>query len=245
MYVTSENSNAKPFENALDGRADTFWESRGTLGGTTREIYIGFYRPSSKPNTNLTFRRILYQLFNSDIGWWKHIKIVGTKCSEEFSNVLKEFTNEERFTYQADLDLGSEQCYKSIRIEVTSASQNKVAASRIEFWREDSVLTEARKLFTDGTLSEFSNEYKDPQKVQEFITSVNNHPCPYLFSEYIYAINEIRNDPEGVKKSVQTIECRPTHNAYFNFDHNTNQPSGKYMLSGERILQRTQMIEPI
>ncbi|EAY22224.1 F5/8 type C domain containing protein [Trichomonas vaginalis G3] len=140
------------------------------------------------------------------------------------------------FYYPAELEFDSEECYRQIKVSVTCANKNKVTAARIEFWRDDPVVTQAKRLFSDATWSDFSAEFQDPAKVQEFISNVNNHPCPYIFSEFMTAVNEILADPEGIKNSVQTIECRPTMGAYFNFDHNTNQPTGKYMITGERII---------
>ncbi len=129
---------------------------------------------------------------------------------------------------------------KRIKIKFIKAKNDWAAVAELGFYKEDKLLNEVNKIFTDKLLTKISPEYSNITILEDLKNKVESHP---LKEDLLYKINlaiDILNNKVDINnqiftpKQVGNIEEHASKNLLINYGSNL-QTLGLYATPGEQI----------
>ncbi|WP_415339534.1 NPCBM/NEW2 domain-containing protein [Clostridium perfringens] len=187
-------------EKAIDNDVNTYWET-GTLNNSSfnNEVEVEF-------NDLVTLDRIVYGSRQSDLkGFAEEVYIYASRTSkgDTYKLVATGVHEATKGLVEAKFEPTE---FKRVKFKFKKSKQNSATLNELMFYKPDEVYSSIPKLFTDGTMSELSEEFNSLEKINAFKEKVKNHPLYNDFKETIDLAESLISNPR--KEDVLELEMR-------------------------------------
>ena len=95
--------------------------------------------------------------------------------------------------------------FKRIKFVFTKANQNWASASEFMFYKEDKLSDKMKRLFTDDTMSQVSEEFNSIENINSLEAEAKDHPLYSDFKEYIENAKELVNQ-QSIEATTATTK---------------------------------------
>ncbi|EJT5935304.1 NPCBM/NEW2 domain-containing protein [Clostridium perfringens] len=191
---------AQNIEKAIDNDVNTYWET-GTLNSSSfnNEVEVEF-------NDLVTLDRIVYGSRQSDLkGFAEEIEIYASRTSKGDTYKLVATGAHEATKGLVEAKFEPTE-FKRVKFKFKKSKQNSATLNELMFYKPDEVYSSIPKLFTDGTMSELSEEFNSLEKINAFKEKAKNHPLYNDFNETIELAESLISNPR--KEDVLQLEMR-------------------------------------
>ncbi|MDU2664427.1 MAG: discoidin domain-containing protein, partial [Clostridium perfringens] len=191
---------AQNIEKAIDNDVNTYWET-GTLNSSSfnNEVEVEF-------NDLVTLDRIIYGSRQSDLkGFAEEIEIYASRTSKGDTYKLVATGAHEATKGLVEAKFEPTE-FKRVKFKFKKSKQNSATLNELMFYKPDEVYSSIPKLFTDGTMSELSEEFNSLEKINAFKEKAKNHPLYNDFEETIDLAESLISNPR--KEDVLQLEMR-------------------------------------
>lgn len=191
---------AQSIEKAVDNDVNTYWET-GTLNSSSfnNEVEVEF-------NDLVTLDRIVYGSRQSDLkGFAEEIEIYASRTSKGDTYKLVATGAHEATKGLVEAKFEPTE-FKRVKFKFKKSKQNSATLNELMFYKPDEVYSSIPKLFTDGTMSELSEEFNSLEKINAFKEKAKNHPLYNDFKETIDLAESLISNPR--KEDVLQLEMR-------------------------------------
>lgn len=191
---------AQNIEKAIDNDVNTYWET-GTLNSSSfnNEVEVEF-------NDLVTLDRIIYGSRQSDLkGFAEEIEIYASRTSKGDTYKLVATGAHEATKGLVEAKFEPTE-FKRVKFKFKKSKQNSATLNELMFYKPDEVYSSIPKLFTDGTMSELSEEFNSLEKINAFKEKAKNHPLYNDFKETIDLAESLISNPR--KEDVLQLEMR-------------------------------------
>ncbi|NGU66169.1 NPCBM/NEW2 domain-containing protein [Clostridium perfringens] len=191
---------AQSIEKAIDNDVNTYWET-GTLNSSSfnNEVEVEF-------NDLVTLDRIVYGSRQSDLkGFAEGIEIYASRTSKGDTYKLVATGVHEATKGLVESKFEPTE-FKRVKFKFKKSKQNSATLNELMFYKPDEVYSSIPKLFTDGTMSELSEEFNSLEKINAFKDKAKNHPLYNDFKETIDLAESLISNPR--KEDVLQLEMR-------------------------------------
>lgn len=191
---------AQNIEKAIDNDVNTYWET-GTLNSSSfnNEVEVEF-------NDLVTLDRIVYGSRQSDLkGFAEEIEIYASRTSKGDTYKLVATGAHEATKGLVEAKFEPTE-FKRVKFKFKKSKQNSATLNELMFYKPDEVYSSIPKLFTDGTMSELSEEFNSLEKINAFKEKAKNHPLYNDFKETIDLAESLISNPR--KEDVLQLEMR-------------------------------------
>ncbi|WP_368247238.1 NPCBM/NEW2 domain-containing protein [Clostridium perfringens] len=187
-------------EKAIDNDVNTYWET-GTLNNSSfnNEVEVEF-------NDLVTLDRIVYGSRQSDLkGFAEEVYIYASRTSkgDTYKLVATGVHEATKGLVEAKFEPTE---FKRVKFKFKKSKQNSATLNELMFYKPDEVYSSIPKLFTDGTMSELSEEFNSLEKINAFKEKAKNHPLYNDFKETIDLAESLISNPR--KEDVLELEMR-------------------------------------
>ena len=187
-------------EKAIDNDVNTYWET-GTLNNSSfnNEVEVEF-------NDLVTLDRIVYGSRQSDLkGFGEEVEIYASRTSkgDTYKLVATGVHEATKGLVEAKFEPTE---FKRVKFKFKKSKQNSATLNELMFYKPDEVYSSIPKLFTDGTMSELSEEFNSVEKINTFKEKAKNHPLYNDFKETIELAESLISNPR--KEDVLELEMR-------------------------------------
>ncbi|XZL26507.1 NPCBM/NEW2 domain-containing protein [Clostridium perfringens] len=191
---------AQNIEKAVDNDVNTYWET-GTLNNSSfnNEVEVEF-------NDLVTLDRIVYGSRQSDLkGFAEEVEIYASRTSkgDTYKLVAKGTHEATKGLVEAKFEPTE---FKRVKFKFKKSKQNSATLNELMFYKPDEVYSSIPKLFTDGTMSELSEDFNSLEKINTFKEKAENHPLYNDFKETIELAESLISNPR--KEDVLELEMR-------------------------------------
>ncbi|HAT4301521.1 TPA: DUF5011 domain-containing protein [Clostridium perfringens] len=187
-------------EKAIDNDVNTYWET-GTLNSSSfnNEVEVEF-------NDLVTLDRIVYGSRQSDLkGFAEEVYIYASRTSKGDTYKLVATGAHEATKGLVEAKFEPTE-FKRVKFKFKKSKQNSATLNELMFYKPDEVYSSIPKLFTDGTMSELSEEFNSVEKINTFKEKAKNHPLYNDFKETIELAESLISNPR--KEDVLELEMR-------------------------------------
>lgn len=191
---------AQNIEKAIDNDVNTYWET-GTLNSSSfnNEVEVEF-------NDLVTLDRIVYGSRQSDLkGFAEEVYIYASRTSKGDTYKLVATGAHEATKGLVEAKFEPTE-FKRVKFKFKKSKQNSATLNELMFYKPDEVYSSIPKLFTDGTMSELSEEFNNVEKINAFKEKAKNHPLYNDFKETIDLAESLISNPR--KEDVLELEMR-------------------------------------
>ena len=191
---------AQNIEKAIDNDVNTYWET-GTLNSSSfnNEVEVEF-------NDLVTLDRIVYGSRQSDLkGFAEEVYIYASRTSKGDTYKLVATGAHEATKGLVEAKFEPTE-FKRVKFKFKKSKQNSATLNELMFYKPDEVYSSIPKLFTDGTMSELSEEFNSVEKINTFKEKAKNHPLYNDFKETIDLAESLISNPR--KEDVLELEMR-------------------------------------
>ncbi|WP_283703419.1 NPCBM/NEW2 domain-containing protein [Clostridium perfringens] len=191
---------AQSIEKAIDNDVNTYWET-GTLNNSSfnNEVEVEF-------NDLVTLDRIVYGSRQSDLkGFAEEVYIYASRTSKGDTYKLVATGAHEATKGLVEAKFEPTE-FKRVKFKFKKSKQNSATLNELMFYKPDEVYSSIPKLFTDGTMSELSEEFNSVEKINAFKEKAKNHPLYNDFKETIELAESLISNPR--KEDVLELEMR-------------------------------------
>ncbi|MDK0708608.1 NPCBM/NEW2 domain-containing protein [Clostridium perfringens] len=191
---------AQNIEKAIDNDVNTYWET-GTLNNSSfnNEVEVEF-------NDLVTLDRIVYGSRQSDLkGFAEEVEIYASRTSKGDTYKLVATGTHEATKGLVEAKFEPTE-FKRVKFKFKKSKQNSATLNELMFYKPDEVYSSIPKLFTDGTMSELSEEFNSVEKINTFKEKAKNHPLYNDFKETIELAESVISNPR--KEDVLELEMR-------------------------------------
>ncbi|MDK0932866.1 NPCBM/NEW2 domain-containing protein [Clostridium perfringens] len=191
---------AQNIEKAIDNDVNTYWET-GTLNSSSfnNEVEVEF-------NDLVTLDRIVYGSRQSDLkGFAEEVYIYASRTSKGDTYKLVATGAHEATKGLVEAKFEPTE-FKRVKFKFKKSKQNSATLNELMFYKPDEVYSSIPKLFTDGTMSELSEEFNSLEKINAFKEKAKNHPLYNNFKETIDLAESLISNPR--KEDVLELEMR-------------------------------------
>lgn len=191
---------AQSIEKAVDNDVNTYWET-GILNSSSfnNEVEVEF-------NDLVTLDRIVYGSRESDLkGFAEEIEIYASRTSKGDTYKLVATGAHEATKGLVEAKFEPTE-FKRVKFKFKKSKQNSATLNELMFYKPDEVYSSIPKLFTDGTMSELSEEFNSLEKINAFKEKAKNHPLYNDFKETIDLAESLISNPR--KEDVLQLEMR-------------------------------------
>ncbi|NGY67428.1 NPCBM/NEW2 domain-containing protein [Clostridium perfringens] len=191
---------AQNIEKAIDNDVNTYWET-GTLNSSSfnNEVEVEF-------NDLVTLDRIVYGSRQSDLkGFAEEVYIYASRTSKGDTYKLVATGTHEATKGLVEAKFEPTE-FKRVKFKFKKSKQNSATLNELMFYKPDEVYSSIPKLFTDGTMSELSEEFNSVEKINAFKEKAKNHPLYNAFKETIDLAESLISNPR--KEDVLELEMR-------------------------------------
>ncbi|MCX0399697.1 NPCBM/NEW2 domain-containing protein [Clostridium perfringens] len=191
---------AQNIEKAIDNDVNTYWET-GTLNSSSfnNEVEVEF-------NDLVTLDRIVYGSRQSDLkGFAEEVYIYASRTSKGDTYKLVATGAHEATKGLVEAKFEPTE-FKRVKFKFKKSKQNSATLNELMFYKPDEVYSSIPKLFTDGTMSELSEEFNSVEKINTFKEKAKNHPLYNDFKETIELAESLISNPR--KEDVLELEMR-------------------------------------
>lgn len=191
---------AQNIEKAVDNDVNTYWET-GTLNNSSfnNEVEVEF-------NDLVTLDRIVYGSRQSDLkGFAEEVYIYASRTSKGDTYKLVATGAHEATKGLVEAKFEPTE-FKRVKFKFKKSKQNSATLNELMFYKPDEVYSSIPKLFTDGTMSELSEEFNSLEKINAFKEKAKNHPLYNDFNETIELAESLISNPR--KEDVLELEMR-------------------------------------
>lgn len=191
---------AQNIEKAIDNDVNTYWET-GTLNSSSfnNEVEVEF-------NDLVTLDRIVYGSRQSDLkGFAEEVYIYASRTSKGDTYKLVATGAHEATKGLVEAKFEPTE-FKRVKFKFKKSKQNSATLNELMFYKPDEVYSSIPKLFTDGTMSELSEEFNSVEKINAFKEKAKNHPLYNDFKETIELAESLISNPR--KEDVLELEMR-------------------------------------
>ena len=191
---------AQNIEKAIDNDVNTYWET-GTLNSSSfnNEVEVEF-------NDLVTLDRIVYGSRQSDLkGFAEEVYIYASRTSKGDTYKLVATGAHEATKRLVEAKFEPTE-FKRVKFKFKKSKQNSATLNELMFYKPDEVYSSIPKLFTDGTMSELSEEFNSLEKINAFKEKAKNHPLYNDFNETIELAESLISNPR--KEDVLELEMR-------------------------------------
>ena len=191
---------AQNIEKAIDNDVNTYWET-GTLNNSSfnNEVEVEF-------NDLVTLDRIVYGSRQSDLkGFAEEVYIYASRTSKGDTYKLVATGAHEATKGLVEAKFEPTE-FKRVKFKFKKSKQNSATLNELMFYKPDEVYSSIPKLFTDGTMSELSEEFNSLEKINAFKEKAKNHPLYNDFKETIDLAESLISNPR--KEDVLELEMR-------------------------------------
>ncbi|HAT4217252.1 TPA: DUF5011 domain-containing protein [Clostridium perfringens] len=191
---------AQNIEKAIDNDVNTYWET-GTLNSSSfnNEVEVEF-------NDLVTLDRIVYGSRQSDLkGFAEEVYIYASRTSKGDTYKLVATGAHEATKGLVEAEFEPTE-FKRVKFKFKKSKQNSATLNELMFYKPDEVYSSIPKLFTDGTMSELSEEFNSLEKINAFKEKAKNHPLYNDFNETIELAESLISNPR--KEDVLELEMR-------------------------------------
>ena len=191
---------AQNIEKAIDNDVNTYWET-GTLNSSSfnNEVEVEF-------NDLVTLDRIVYGSRQSDLkGFAEEVYIYASRTSKGDTYKLVATGAHEATKGLVEAKFEPTE-FKRVKFKFKKSKQNSATLNELMFYKPDEVYSSIPKLFTDGTMSELSEEFNSLEKINAFKEKAKNHPLYNDFKETIDLAESLISNPR--KEDVLELEMR-------------------------------------
>ena len=191
---------AQNIEKAIDNDVNTYWET-GTLNSSSfnNEVEVEF-------NDLVTLDRIVYGSRQSDLkGFAEEVYIYASRTSKGDTYKLVATGAHEATKGLVEAKFEPTE-FKRVKFKFKKSKQNSATLNELMFYKPDEVYSSIPKLFTDGTMSELSEEFNSLEKINAFKEKAKNHPLYNDFNETIELAESLISNPR--KEDVLELEMR-------------------------------------
>ncbi|EJT5914281.1 NPCBM/NEW2 domain-containing protein [Clostridium perfringens] len=191
---------AQNIEKAIDNDVNTYWET-GTLNSSSfnNEVEVEF-------NDLVTLDRIVYGSRQSDLkGFAEEVYIYASRTSKGDTYKLVATGAHEATKGLVEAKFEPTE-FKRVKFKFKKSKQNSATLNELMFYKPDEVYSSIPKLFTDGTMSELSEEFNSVEKINAFKEKAKNHPLYNNFKETIELAESLISNPR--KEDVLELEMR-------------------------------------
>ncbi len=191
---------AQNIEKAIDNDVNTYWET-GTLNSSSfnNEVEVEF-------NDLVTLDRIVYGSRQSDLkGFAEEVYIYASRTSKGDTYKLVATGAHEATKGLVEAKFEPTE-FKRVKFKFKKSKQNSATLNELMFYKPDEVYSSIPKLFTDGTMSELSEEFNSVEKINAFKEKAKNHPLYNDFKETIDLAESLISNPR--KEDVLELEMR-------------------------------------
>ncbi|XZL44623.1 NPCBM/NEW2 domain-containing protein [Clostridium perfringens] len=187
-------------EKAIDNDVNTYWET-GTLNNSSfnNEVEVEF-------NDLVTLDRIVYGSRQSDLkGFGEEVEIYASRTSkgDTYKLVATGVHEATKGLVEAKFEPTE---FKRVKFKFKKSKQNSATLNELMFYKPDEVYSSIPNLFTDGTMSELSEEFNSLEKINAFKEKAKNHPLYNDFKETIDLAESLISNPR--KEDVLELEMR-------------------------------------
>lgn len=203
--IKSIKNNARHYDrqviaNAADGNLDTYWETnKANDDSFNNEVEVEFEQA-------VTLNRVVYGARKSDRkGFAQEFEIYGSKTSKGDTYELVATGKHDKTTGQVEAKFNPTE-FKRLKFKFVKSDQNWATLNEISFYTEDKIADKVPTLFTDGTMSEVSEEFDTIEKINAFEKEAKNHPLYSDYKEYIDLAKDLISNPQ--KNSIMELEMR-------------------------------------
>ena len=189
---------AQNIEKAIDNDVNTYWET-GTLNSSSfnNEVEVEF-------NDLVTLDRIVYGSRQSDLkGFAEEVYIYASRTSKGDTYKLVATGAHEATKGLVEAKFEPTE-FKRVKFKFKKSKQNSATLNELMFYKPDEVYSSIPKLFTDGTMSELSEEFNSLEKINAFKEKAKNHPLYNDFNETIELAESLISNPR--KEDVLELE---------------------------------------
>lgn len=191
---------AQNIEKAIDNDVNTYWET-GTLNSSSfnNEVEVEF-------NDLVTLDRIVYGSRQSDLkGFAEEVYIYASRTSKGDTYKLVATGAHEATKGLVEAKFEPTE-FKRVKFKFKKSKQNSATLNELMFYKPDEVYSSIPNLFTDGTMSELSEEFNSVEKINAFKEKAKNHPLYNDFKETIDLAESLISNPR--KEDVFELEMR-------------------------------------
>ncbi|EGS5728222.1 DUF5011 domain-containing protein [Clostridium perfringens] len=191
---------AQNIEKAIDNDVNTYWET-GTLNSSSfnNEVEVEF-------NDLVTLDRIVYGSRQSDLkGFAEEVYIYASRTSKGDTYKLVATGAHEATKGLVEAKFEPTE-FKRVKFKFKKSKQNSATLNELMFYKPDEVYSSMPNLFTDGTMSELSEEFNSLEKINAFKEKAKNHPLYNDFKETIDLAESLISNPR--KEDVLELEMR-------------------------------------
>ncbi len=191
---------AQNIEKAIDNDVNTYWET-GTLNSSSfnNEVEVEF-------NDLVTLDRIVYGSRQSDLkGFAEEVYIYASRTSKGDTYKLVATGAHEATKGLVEAKFEPTE-FKRVKFKFKKSKQNSATLNELMFYKPDEVYSSIPKLFTDGTMSELSEEFNSVEKINAFKEKAKNHPLYNNFKETIELAESLISNPR--KEDALELEMR-------------------------------------
>ena len=191
---------AQNIEKAVDNDVNTYWET-GTLNNSSfnNEVEVEF-------NDLVTLDRIVYGSRQSDLkGFAEEVEIYASRTSKGDTYKLVATGTHEATKGLVEAKFEPTE-FKRVKFKFKKSKQNSATLNELMFYKPDEVYSSIPKLFTDGTMSELSEDFNSLEKINTFKEKAKNHPLYNDFKETIELAESLISNPR--KEDVLELEMR-------------------------------------
>ncbi|WP_415319257.1 NPCBM/NEW2 domain-containing protein [Clostridium perfringens] len=191
---------AQNIEKAVDNDVNTYWET-GTLNNSSfnNEVEVEF-------NDLVTLDRIVYGSRQSDLkGFAEEVEIYASRTSKGDTYKLVATGTHEATKGLVEAKFEPTE-FKRVKFKFKKSKQNSATLNELMFYKPDEVYSSIPKLFTDGTMSELSEDFNSLEKINTFKEKAKNHPLYNDFKETIDLAESLISNPR--KEDVLELEMR-------------------------------------
>ncbi|HEE9846193.1 NPCBM/NEW2 domain-containing protein [Clostridium perfringens] len=191
---------AQNIEKAIDNDVNTYWET-GTLNNSSfnNEVEVEF-------NDLVTLDRIVYGSRQSDLkGFAEEVYIYASRTSKGDTYKLVATGAHEATKGLVEAKFEPTE-FKRVKFKFKKSKQNSATLNELMFYKPDEVYSSIPKLFTDGTMSELSEDFNSLEKINTFKEKAKNHPLYNDFKETIDLAESLISNPR--KEDVLELEMR-------------------------------------
>ncbi|MGU8451902.1 NPCBM/NEW2 domain-containing protein [Clostridium perfringens] len=191
---------AQNIEKAIDKDVNTYWET-GTLNSSSfnNEVEVEF-------NDLVTLDRIVYGSRQSDLkGFAEEVEIYASRTSKGDTYKLVATGAHEATKGLVEAKFEPTE-FKRVKFKFKKSKQNSATLNELMFYKPDEVYSSIPNLFTDGTMSELSEEFNSLEKINAFKEKAKNHPLYNDFKETIDLAESLISNPR--KEDVLELEMR-------------------------------------
>lgn len=191
---------AQNIEKAVDNDVNTYWET-GTLNNSSfnNEVEVEF-------NDLVTLDRIVYGSRQSDLkGFAEEVEIYASRTSKGDTYKLVATGTHEATKGLVEAKFEPTE-FKRVKFKFKKSKQNSATLNELMFYKPDEVYSSISKLFTDGTMSELSEDFNSLEKINTFKEKAKNHPLYNDFKETIELAESLISNPR--KEDVLELEMR-------------------------------------